>query len=119
MVSRSALLPMAVLSLPIVLVEIARYPTAVLFWPVVLLSSAKSPKAVLALPSHICGHWASVAGESAKQASTNGMRKNVGKGERFIECFSETFVVFMCAEDRKNPGRLSSTLRKALAISAA
>ena len=38
--------------------------------------------------------------------------KASGQGTRFIECFSERLVVFICAEDWKNLALLSSTLRE-------
>jgi hypothetical protein len=41
----------------------------------------------LLLLSQICGHWASVAGTSAKQASRSAIRmKPRRKRDRFIEC---------------------------------
>src|SRR5437763_945862 len=56
---------------------------AVLSEPV-LVKNASSPRAVLLLESQICGHCALASGESAKQPSTNRMRTNASKGERFI-----------------------------------
>jgi len=37
-------------------------------------------------------------GESAKQASTNGMRRNARKGARFIKFLNGRVVVFICVE---------------------
>ncbi len=87
---------MTVLSEPVVLSQSAKSPMAVLSEPVVLLMSAENPRAVFRKAlSQICGHWASLAGDSAKQANANGSRRNARKGEPFIGVFNERVIVFI------------------------
>ena len=45
---------------------------------------------------------AHAVGESAKQASTNGMRRNARKDERFTEFFNGRVVVFIMRRGSKN-----------------
>ena len=46
-----------------------------------------------------CNHETlALAAESAKQASTIGMRRNAPKGERFIKFLNGRGVVFICAK---------------------
>src|SRR5437667_2688289 len=106
--------PTAVFNWPVVLLESALEPTAVFSWPVLLLKSASKPNAVLLGPvlfksasSPRTVFWfvkqpswqtARAAGESAKQPSANGMRRNARKGERLIKLLNGRVVVFICAE---------------------
>src|SRR6266852_2880657 len=90
----SASYPLAVLSLPVVLLKSASKPTAVLLRPV-LFKSASSPRTVFWFVKQPSWQTARAAGESAKQASTNGMRSNARKGERFIEFLNGRVVVFI------------------------
>jgi len=62
---------------------------------------------------------ARACGESAKQATTNGMKRSASTGEWLLEFRNCGVVVFICGEDRKSLALLSSTLLEALAISAA
>src|SRR5713101_7532851 len=99
----SAASPTAVLDCPVVLLESALEPTAVLVVPVVFELSALSPKNVFWLMmSQPCSQTARACGESPKQASTNGMRRNAPKGERFIKVLNGRVVFIMPRVLRKS-----------------
>src|SRR2546430_355758 len=96
----SASKPLAVLFLPVVRLKSALKPMAVLLKPVIRLKSACSPSAVfwLGYPPSGGGSTACAVGESAKQASTKGMRRNARKGEQFIKFLNGIVFVFIYAE---------------------
>src|SRR6266849_7966971 len=102
----SASYPLAVLSLPVVLLWSASKPTAVLLGPV-LLKSASSPRTVFWFVKQPSWQTARACGESAKQASTSGMRRKARRGERFIKFLNGRIVVFICAECCKNLANLA------------
>ena len=83
---------------PVVLLKSAVKPMAVLKRPVVLEMSASSPRTVLKLVKQPSWQTARACGESAKQPSTNGMRRNARKGERFVKSLNGRVVVFICTE---------------------
>src|SRR5437588_158786 len=90
---------------------------AVLSKPIVRLKSALTPLAVLRSAEQPTGSGvtARAVGERAKQATASGMSRSASRtGDRFTECFNGRVVVFICAEDCKSLGLLSSTLLKAL-----
>ena len=82
------------LLLPVVLFMRASKPVAVLLLPVVF-KSASSPRTVLLFVKQPSRQVARASGESAKQASTKGMRKNARIGEQLIEFVSGRLVVFI------------------------
>src|SRR6266566_2815581 len=92
LLKRSAASPLAVLSSPLVLLKSASNPRPVLLMPDVRLKSASTPSAVLALPRSPSA--ARAAGESPKQTSTSGMRRQPRRqGERLIELLRRRVVV--------------------------
>ena len=76
--------------------------------PLVRLKSASSPRTVFWFVKQPCWQVARACGASAKQVSTNGMRRNARKGERFIKFFNGRVVVFIRAGCKK-PGQLGKT----------
>ncbi|PYL05628.1 MAG: hypothetical protein DME34_10975, partial [Verrucomicrobia bacterium] len=81
---------------PVVLPKSALAPMAVFALPVVLFRSTLSPRDVLSL-LRLQPSWqtARASGESPNQASMNGMRRNARKGERFIKFLNGRVVVFI------------------------
>lgn len=97
---------MAVLELPVVLLESAAEPVAVLLIPLVLLPSASTPVPVLPVPVVVL-HSAPIptavlvspkafgASESAKHASASQMTgKPCFKGERLVDVLIGIVVIF-------------------------
>src|SRR6266481_4418540 len=99
---------MAVLPLPNVLLISALKPTAVLSVPA-LFTSASSPRTVLPFVKQPSWQVARACGESAKQTSANGMRRNAPKGERFIEFLNGRIVVFIMRRVLQKSGRIGKT----------
>ena len=95
---KSASTPVAVFQLALRLFLSASEPTAVLLTPE-WFKSASSPRKVFALTvSQPSWQTARAIGESPKQARASGMSsKASGQDSRFIECFNERVVVFICA----------------------
>src|SRR2546426_12311768 len=81
---------------------------AVLSLPIVLFDSASSPRTVFWSVKQPSWHVARACGESAKQASTSGMRRNARKGDRFIKFLNGRVVVFICRVLKKS-GQLGKT----------
>src|SRR5438552_782797 len=106
---------MAVLLSAVVLLKSASKPTAVLLAPV-LFKSASSPRTVFWFVKQPSWQTARACGESAKQASANGMRRNARKGERFIKFLNGRVVVFIMRRVLKKSGQLGKTNRDAVAL---
>jgi hypothetical protein len=73
-----------------VLLKSALLPVAVLKLPVVVLESVPSPRNVLPLLSQPCSHTAPTCGESVRQAKMSVMKRPYRQGDWLIE-----FVVGM------------------------
>src|SRR6266436_565266 len=98
--------------MPDVRLSSALKPIAVLSSPVVLFKSASSPRTVLSLVKQPSWQVARACGESAKQTSTNVMRRNSLKGKQLFEFLSAKVVVFIWAEDCKNLADLARRIER-------
>src|SRR5207244_13298872 len=102
--------PLALLSLPVVLLKSALKPVAVLSKPAVLFKSASSPRTVFSFVKQPSWQTARAFGESAKQASTSAMSSKAGgQQEQFIEFFDGRVVVFIMCRVLKKSGQLGKT----------